>query len=130
MSTFSRMAKYRGEDFIYTVFTEGSRDAYEDVPYTADPTPDTIRGMRSDGGRSQRTVLMQTGEERNIDISVIVANPLLNSAGAAVTIEDDMTNRAPTLTDSGGRIYKVAGVGHEGVNPIGTQRLLCVREAG
>jgi hypothetical protein len=128
MSTFSRMAKYRGEDFTYTVFTEGSRDAYEDVPYTADPTPDTIRGIRNDGG--QRTVLMQTGEERNVDVSVVVANPILNSAGVAVTIEDDMTNRAPTLTDSDGRIYKVAGVGHEGVSPTGTQRLLCVREAG
>ena len=77
MSTFSRMAKYRGEDFTYTVFAEGSRDAYEDVSYTADPTPDTIRGMRSSGG--QRTVLTQTGEERSVDISVTVASPLLNS---------------------------------------------------
>ena len=128
MSTFSRMAKFRGEDFTYTVFTEGSRDAYEDVPYTADPTPDTIRGMRSSGG--QRTVLTQTGEERSVDISVTVASPLLNSAGASVTIEDDMTNRAATLTDSGGRIYKVAAVSHEGVNPTGAQQLLCVREVG
>jgi len=128
MSTFSRMAKYRGEDFTYTVFTEGSRDAYEDAPYTADPTPDTIRGMRSSGG--QRTVLTQTGEERSVDISVTVVNPLLNSDGAAVTIEDDMTNRAPTLTDSGGRVYKVAGISHEGVSPIGVQQLLCVREIG
>ena len=128
MTAFSRMAKFRGEDFTYTVFTEGSRDAYEDVPYTADPTPDTIRGIRGSGG--QRTVLTETGEERSVDISVIVASPLLNSAGAAVTIEDDMTNRAPTLTDSGGRVYKVGGVNHEGVNPTGTQQLLCVREIG
>jgi len=124
------MANYRGEDFTYTVFTEGSRDAYEDAPYTADATPDTIRGIRSSGGRGRSTVLTQTGEERAVDITVTVASPLLNSAGAAVTIEDDMTNRAPTLTDSGGRVYKVGGVNHEGVSPTGTQQILCIREVG
>ena len=122
------MARRAGEDFIYTEFATGARDAYEDVVYAADATPPIIRGVRSDGG--ERVVLLPTGEERHVDISVLVASPLRDANGDAVTIQDDMTSRAATLIDSFGRTYKIAGVGHEGVLPIGVKRLLCVRQAG
>ena len=128
MGTFARMAFRSGEDFVYTEFAEGATDAYGDKSYTADSTPDTIRGVRSDGGNHMSTT--QVGEERKVDIAVIVANPLKNSAGVAVNILDDLTSRAPTLIDGAGRVYKIVGVGHEAVVPVGSQRLLCVRQAG
>lgn len=122
------MLRRHGEDFIYTEFATGVRDAYEDVAYAADADPPTIKGIRSDGGK--RTVLTPTGEERKVDIMVLIASPSRDAAGDVVTIQDDMTNRAATLIDSFGRTYKVIGVGHEAVIPIGVLRLLCVRQAG
>lgn len=124
----ARMAKRRGEDWIYTTFSKGGRDTYEDDDFTANPSPPTIRGLRSDGG--SRTVRDETGEERAVDIAVIVASPLKDANGNAVTIQDDMKERAATVTDSSGRIYKVAGVGHEAENPVGGLRLLCLRQVG
>jgi hypothetical protein len=116
----------RGEDFVYTTFTEGARDAYEDIAYAADATPPTIRGIRSDS--SGRTFLSQTGEVRAVDISLLVADPLVDSLGNAVVLQDDMTERAATLTDSSGRVYKMVGLGHEAA-PVGAKRVLCVRQA-
>jgi len=126
-SAMARLARRAGEDFIYTTFGEGARDDYGDVAYSAEDDPPTIRGVRSDGGN--QTIILQTGEERKVDIAVIVAAPLKDSNGDRVNIQDDMTNRAATLTDGSGRIYKVAGVGHEADNPLGALRLLCMRQA-
>jgi len=117
----------KGENFVYKTFSEGSRDDYGDVAYTVDASPPTIRGIRSD--RAHEVVFTQTGEERKVDISVLVASPLLDSAGSAVTLQDDMTDRAATLTDAGGRIYKMVGLGHEASTPVGASRILCVRQA-
>jgi hypothetical protein len=129
MSTASmaRLAATVGEQFVYRTFTEGARDAYEDVGYTADPNPPTIRGIRSDSGN--RTVVTQAGEERKVDIAILVAYPLKNSKGNVVTLQDDMTQRAATLTDSAGRIYKMVGLGHEAGTPVGAKRIMCVRQA-
>ena len=126
-SAMARFAQRRGEDWIYTTFGEGARDSYGDVAYAASDDPPTFRGIRSDSGN--RTVLMPTGEERKVDIAVIVAAPLKDSNGDRVNIQDDMTNRAATVTDGSGRIYKVIGVGHEGTNPVGSMRLMCIRQA-
>ena len=117
----------KGEDFVYKTFAEGSRDDYGDVAYTVNASPPTIRGIRSD--RGQETVFTMTGEERKVDISVLVASPLLDSTGSAVTLQDDMTDRAATLTDAGGRIYKMVGLGREAATPVGAKRILCVRQA-
>ncbi len=125
---FVRMAARAGEDWVYTEFSEGARDAYEDVVYTASGDPPTIRGIRSDGGK--RTVLTQAGEERNVDISVLVASPLKDTDGNVIIIDADMKERAPTLTDVFGRVYKIIGVGYEGVSKMGSRRLLCVSQAG
>jgi hypothetical protein len=125
-ATMRRFVSARGEDFVYTTFSEGARDAYEDIAYTADPTPPTIRGIRVD--RGSRTFITDTGEERKIDIAILVADPLLDSEGQSVTLQDDMTERAATLTDAYGRTYKMIGLGHEGV-PVGAKRILCVRQS-
>lgn len=122
-----RFARKAGEDFVYTTFDEGVRDDYGDIAYSAEDDPPTVRGVRSDG--SNRVVLLASGEERKVDIAVIVAAPLKDSNGDRVNIQDDMTKRAATLTDGSGRIYKVAGVGHEADNPLGALRLLCMRQA-
>ena len=122
-----RFARKAGEDFTYTTFGEGARDDYGDVEYSAEDDPPTVRGIRVD--TRDQTVIMQTGEERKVDIAVIVSAPLKDSNGDRVDIQDDMTKRAATLTDGSGRIYKVAGVGHEATNPLGALRLLCMRQA-
>lgn len=122
------MARRGGEDFIYSTFAEGgSPDAYGDNAYTINSTPDTIRGVRSDGGN--RMTIMETGEERKVDMAVLVASPLINVLGVVVAIEDDTTKRAATLTDASGRIYTVVGVGDEAKAPVGSQRLFCIRQA-
>lgn len=126
VSAFRKMAARAGEDWIYTTFASGARDAYEDAAYTADATPPVIRGMRSD--RGSKTFVDETGETRAVDVSVIVASPVKDAAGAVVTIEDSDGVRAATLTDSSGRIYKVVGVGHEASTPVGARRLLCVKQ--
>ena len=128
MSAFTRMARRHGEDFVYTEFAAGVRDVYEDVAYTADASPPTIRGIRSDGG--DRVALTERGEERHVDLAVLVSSPLLDDAGNAVVIDGDMKKRAPTLTDRFGRIYKIIGIGYEGDNSPGVRRLLCVSQAG
>jgi hypothetical protein len=127
-----RMARRSGEDFVYQTFDEGSRDAYQDVQYEADTSPPTIRGMRSDG--SNRTFMLPTGEQRKVDIAVLIPSPVKDQNGTAlnitfVPIQDDMTDRAATLTDKSGRIYKIVGVGHEAETPVGAMRLLCMRQA-
>ncbi len=122
-----RMAKRGGEDFTYTTFDEGVRDDYGDIEFSAEGDPPTVRGMRLD--TKDATVVMETGEERKVDIAVIVPAPLKDSNGDRVNIQDDMTKRAATLTDASGRIYKVVGVGHEASTPVGALRLLCMRQA-
>ncbi len=126
-SAMARLAKRAGENFIYTTFDEGVRDEYGDVAYAASDDPPTVRGIRSDGGN--RTVLLPTGEERKVDIAVLVPSPLKDQNGDRVNIQDDMTDRAATLTDGSGRIYKVVGIGHEATNPLGALRLMCLRQA-
>ncbi len=123
-----RMVKRAGEDWTYTTFATGARDAYEDVAFTADATAPTIRGIRSDG--KNRTFRDETGEDRAVDISVLVPFPLLDSNGASVTIEDGDTKRAATLIDGSSRIYKIVGVGHEASAPVGAKRLLCMKQVG
>jgi len=103
-----------------------SHDEYGDVTYTADATPDTIRGIRLDS--KDRNVLDETGEERSVDIEVLVPAPLKNSAGVALTLSDVTSDRAPTLTDASGRLYQVVGIGHEAATPVGAQRILCARQ--
>ncbi len=120
--TIRRFIAKRGEPLTYTEFTEGSRDAYEDVAYTADPTPTTISGIRSDATGTPKQMLDETGQKRTIDVEFIVAS------ASVVADADDMTKRAPSLTDASGRIYTILGVGHEGV-PVGARRLLCSRQA-
>ncbi len=114
-------------EIVTTLLTEQERDEYGDVNYLVDPDPPFIRGVRVD--TTDRVVLMQSGEERKVDIAVIVPNPLKDSNGVGLTVQDDMTERAVTLTDGSGRIYKVIGTGHEAENPVGATRLLCVRQA-
>jgi hypothetical protein len=131
-SAMARLARRAGEDFVYTTFDEGSRDAYQDVAYEATTSPPTLRGIRSDGGN--RTVLLASGEQRKVDIAVLIPTPVRDQNGTAlnvtfVEIQDDMTDRAATLTDTSGRIYKIVGVGHEAENPVGAMRLLCMRQA-
>lgn len=128
VGAFVRMAARSGEDFIYTEFSQGARDAYEDVVYTASDDLPTVRGIRSDG--SKRMFRTANGEERGVDIAVLVASPLKDSLGNPVIIDSDMKERAPTLTDVFGRIYKIVGVGYEGASKMGTRRLLCVNQAG
>ena len=123
----ARFAQRAGEDWVYTTFDEGARDDYGDVAYAASDDPPTIRGIRSDSGN--RTVLMPTGEERKVDVAVLVSAPLKDSNGDRVDIQDDMTRRAATVTDSSGRIYRIMGIGHEGTNPVGSLRLMCMRQA-
>lgn len=113
------------------VSTVKSVDDQGDVTYAADPTPDTIRGIRVDNalsGEKRRKILSPTGEEWEVDMSIILPDPLKNSLGVSLTVEDVLTARAPTVTDGAGRLYKVIGVGHEAANPIGAQRILCTRQ--
>lgn len=101
-------------------------DPHGDVTYIADGTPPLIRGIRVDNG--QRTLLAPTGEERQVDISVLVPDPLFDSQAIRLILEDDMTKRAATMTDTDGRLYNILGVGHEASSPIGAQRILCAKQ--
>ena len=118
--TFKRYLAKRGEPFTYTEFTQGARDTYEDVSYTADSTPQTIRGFRIDS--TDTTLLDETGQQRKVEIEILVL------ASESIPNADDMAERAPTMTDASGRIYAIAGVGHEGV-PVGAKRLYMERQA-
>lgn len=127
-----RMARRAGENFVYQRFDEGSRDTYQDVTYEAASNPPTIRGIRSDG--SNRTFLLPSGEQRKVDIAVLIPTPVKDQNGTElnvtfVPIQDDMRDRAATLTDESGRIYKIVGVGHEAETPVGAMRLLCMRQS-
>mgnify|MGYP003652087528 CR=1 FL=1 len=123
-----RMAKRAGEDLTYTVFSEGARDDYEDVAYTADASAPTVRGVRSTGG--SKNASSDVGEVRGYDAAFLFPFPLLDSAGNVVSVEDTDTNRAATLTDSTGVIYEVIGVGRSAETPVGAKRLLCKRQGG
>ncbi len=113
-------------EIVASLQVEQDRDAYGDVEFVADADPPTLRGIRSD--QTNRTVLMASGEERKVDIAVLVPNPLKDSNGVTITVQDDMTDRAATLIDGSGRTYKVIGVGHEAENPVGATRLMCMRQ--
>lgn len=123
--SMDKLVSRAGESWVYTTFTEGVRDDYDDVSYTASAS--TIRGVRSD--RGDRTYLSQTGEARLVDVNVLVSYPVENVNGDLVSIEDVTTTRAATLTDTAGRIYQVVGVGHEAQVRLGMIRLMCSRQA-
>tara|TARA_R110000851_G_scaffold62941_10_gene144165 strand:+ start:2290 stop:2676 length:387 start_codon:yes stop_codon:yes gene_type:complete len=121
------MVQRSGQDWIYTTFATGARDAYEDEAYTADATPPTIKGLRIDG--SDKQYMDETGEARLVDVNVLFPFPVLDTTGQAVSILDSTTTRAATLTDDAGRVYKIVGVGHEASVKLAAIRVMCARQA-
>ena len=116
MSAWTRMLTKRGESFTYKTFSEGSRDAYEDIAYTA-VAGTAVQGIRTSVSDPEMRASQPDGEVRRVDIDVLVAS--------GTTVEDNMgTNRPPTLTDASGRVYRILGISLAGV-PIGAKRLAC-----
>lgn len=114
MSAFSRLLANRGEVFALTTFTEGARDSYGDVAYSG--SSESLAGIRSEVNQSTRVFKATTGEERLVDMTVLVlAGTVPNNEG---------TDRAAELTDSSGQTYKVMGVGRAGA-PVGSNRVFC-----
>ena len=106
----------RGESFTYKTFAEGSRDGYEDIAYTASSGV-AIQGIRTAASGAVVRSVQPDGEVRRVDIDVLVAS--------VTTISEEMgTDRAPTLTDATGLIYRILGVSRVGA-PGDSKRIFC-----